>query len=63
MLNALKFTPLCWVALLGNIRRGHIRDQIPLWEVGISRNIVRHYLHSESHRASLSRATYNQCFR
>ena len=39
------------VALLGIIRRWHIRDQIPLREIarrlGISRNTVRRYLRSE----------------
>lgn len=39
------------VALLGIIRRCHIRDQIPLREIarrlGISRNTVRRYLRSE----------------
>src|SRR5450830_1465062 len=40
------------VALLGIIRRWHIRDQIPLREIarrlGISRNTVRRYLRSET---------------
>jgi transcriptional regulator with XRE-family HTH domain len=40
------------VALLGIIRRWHIRDQIPLREIarrlGISRNTVRRYLRSEA---------------
>ena len=40
------------VVLLGIIRRGHIREQIPLREiargVGISRNTVRRYLRSET---------------
>lgn len=39
------------VALLGIIRRWHIRDQIPLREIarrlGISRNTVRRYLRAE----------------
>ncbi len=39
------------VALLGIIRRWHIRDQVPLREIarrlGISRNTVRRYLRSE----------------
>ncbi len=39
------------MALLGIIRRWHIRDQIPLREIarrlGISRNTVRRYLRSE----------------
>ncbi|MFZ6649792.1 hypothetical protein ACO0LO_29010 [Undibacterium sp. TJN25] len=39
------------VALLGIIRRWHMRDQVPLREIarrlGISRNTVRCYLHSE----------------
>jgi AcrR family transcriptional regulator len=40
------------VALLGIIRRWHIRDQVPLREIarrlGISRNTVRRYLRSET---------------
>ena len=40
------------VALLGTIRRWHIRDQVPLREIarrlGISRNTVRRYLRSET---------------
>jgi transcriptional regulator with XRE-family HTH domain len=40
------------VALLGIIRRWHLRDQIPLREIarrlGISRNTVRRYLRSET---------------
>ena len=40
------------MALLGIIRRWHIRDQIPLREIarrlGISRNTVRRYLRSET---------------
>jgi DNA-binding IclR family transcriptional regulator len=40
------------VALLGIIRRWHIRDQIPLREIarrlGISRNTVRRYLRLEA---------------
>lgn len=40
------------MALLGIIRRWHIRDQIPLREIarrlGISRNTVRRYLRSEA---------------
>ena len=40
------------VALLGIIRRWHLRDQIPIREIArrldISRNIVRHYLRSET---------------
>jgi integrase len=40
------------VALLGIIRRWHIRDQVPLREIarrlGISRNTVRHYLRAET---------------
>ena len=40
------------MALLGIIRRWHIRDQIPLIEIarrlGISRNTVRRYLRSET---------------
>jgi DNA-binding IclR family transcriptional regulator len=39
------------VALLGIIRRWHLRDQVPLREIakrlGISRNTVRRYLRSE----------------
>jgi len=39
------------VALLGIIRRWHIRDQVPLREIarrlGISRNTVRRYLRAE----------------
>ncbi|WP_348692780.1 helix-turn-helix domain-containing protein [Duganella fentianensis] len=39
------------MALLGIIRRCHLRDQIPLREIakrlGISRNTVRRYLRSE----------------
>ena len=39
------------MALLGIIRRWHIRDQVPLREIarrlGISRNTVRRYLRSE----------------
>jgi len=40
------------VALLGIIRRWHLRDQVPLREIarrlGISRNTVRRYLRSET---------------
>ena len=40
------------MALLGIIRRWHIRDQVPLREIarrlGISRNTVRRYLRSET---------------
>ena len=40
------------VALLGIIRRWHLRDQIPIREIarrlGISRNTVRRYLRSET---------------
>jgi len=40
------------VALLGIIRRWHLRDKIPLREIakrlGISRNTVRRYLRSET---------------
>ncbi|SEN88981.1 IclR helix-turn-helix domain-containing protein [Duganella sp. CF517] len=40
------------MALLGIIRRWHIRDQVPLTEIarrlGISRNTVRRYLRSET---------------
>ncbi len=40
------------VALLGIIRRWHIRDQVPLREIsrrlGISRNTVRRFLRAES---------------
>lgn len=40
------------MALLGIIRRWHIRDQVPLREIvrrlGISRNTVRRYLRSEA---------------
>ena len=40
------------MALLGIIRRWHLRDQIPLREIakrlGISRNTVRRYLRSET---------------
>ena len=40
------------VALLGIIRRWHLRDQIPLREIarrlGISRNTIRRYLRSET---------------
>lgn len=40
------------MALLGIIRRWHIREHIPLTEIsrrlGISRNTVRHYLRSET---------------
>jgi len=45
------------VALLGIIRRWHIRDQVPLREIarrlGISRNTVRRYL-----RAEITEPTY-----
>jgi AcrR family transcriptional regulator len=44
------------VALLGIIRRWYIRDQVPLREIarrlGISRNIVRRYLRSETIEAA-----------
>ena len=40
------------MALLGIIRRWHIRDQVPLREIarrfGISRNTVRRYLRAET---------------
>ncbi|WP_229263454.1 helix-turn-helix domain-containing protein [Duganella dendranthematis] len=40
------------MAVLGIIRRWHIRDQIPLPEIarrlGVSRNTVRRYLRSET---------------
>ena len=40
------------MALPGIIRRGHLRDQIPLREIarrlGISRNIVRRYIRAET---------------
>ena len=40
------------VALLGIIRRWHLRDQVPLREIarrlGISRNTIRRYLRSET---------------
>lgn len=40
------------MALLGIIRRWHLRDQVPLREIakrlGISRNTVRRYLRSET---------------
>jgi predicted transcriptional regulator len=40
------------MALLGIIRRWHLRDQVPLREIAkrlcISRNAVRHYLRAET---------------
>jgi transcriptional regulator with XRE-family HTH domain len=47
------------VALLGIIRRWHLRDQIPLREItrrlGISRNTVRRYIRSETTEPSYAK--------